>query len=62
MKNCVCELYVAIKGLINQDGQDLVEYALVIALMAFGCAACMSSIANAINASFSRIVSVLSVT
>ena len=62
MKNCVCELYVAIKGLIDQDGQDLVEYALVIALMAFGCAACMSSIANAINVSFSRIVTVLSVT
>ena len=62
MKNIVFELYVAIKGLMNEDGQDLVEYALVIALMAFGCAACMSSLASAINTSFSKIVTILSVT
>jgi len=62
MKNVVSEFCTAIKGLKNEEGQDLVEYALVIALMAFGCAACMSSLANAINASFSRIVTVLSIT
>lgn len=58
MKNIVFELYAAIKSLVNAEGQDLVEYALVIALMAFGCAACMSSLASAINTSFSNLIKV----
>jgi len=62
MKNIVSKLRIAIKGLMKEEGQDLVEYALVIALMACGCAACMTSLANAINVSFSRIVTTLSVT
>jgi pilus assembly protein Flp/PilA len=56
MKNVVFGLYVAIKGLMNEEGQDLVEYALVVALLAFGCAASMTSLATAINTSFSNVV------
>jgi pilus assembly protein Flp/PilA len=59
MKNVVSELDTAIKGLRNEEGQDLVEYALVVALLAFGCAASMTSLARAINASFSNIINTL---
>ena len=62
MKNVVSKFYAAIRDLRNEESQDLVEYALVVALLAFGCAACMTSLANAINVSFSNIVTTLSVT
>jgi len=35
MKNFVSKLRVAIKGLMKEEGQDLVEYALLVALIAF---------------------------
>jgi pilus assembly protein Flp/PilA len=43
-----------------EDGQNLVEYALVVALVAFGSAAAMKSLASGINVEFSTVVSVLS--
>ncbi|MGA3373195.1 MAG: Flp family type IVb pilin [Terracidiphilus sp.] len=43
-----------------EDGQNLVEYALVVALVAFGSAASMRSLASGINVEFSTVVSVLS--
>jgi pilus assembly protein Flp/PilA len=42
------------------DGQDLVEYSLVIALMAFGAVAGMHSLSTGISDSFSTISSDLS--
>ncbi len=39
------------------DGQDLVEYSLVVALMAFGCAAGMQSLASGISAAFHNVSS-----
>ena len=42
------------------DGQNLVEYALVIALVPFGCAATMQSLATGIHTEFSTVISVIS--
>jgi len=39
----------------NSGGQDLIEYALVVALIAFAAAAGMSSVATQINAAFTNI-------
>jgi pilus assembly protein Flp/PilA len=60
MKNIVSKLYAAIKRLEKEEGQDLVEYALLVALMAFGCAASMKSLASGINALFAHLVTTLS--
>ena len=43
----------------KEDGQDLVEYALVIALVAFAATAGMSSLASGINSAFLQIATVL---
>jgi pilus assembly protein Flp/PilA len=39
----------------EESGQDLIEYALVVALIAFAAAAGMSSVATKINAAFTNI-------
>jgi pilus assembly protein Flp/PilA len=39
----------------DQHGQDLIEYALVVALIAFAAAAGMTSVATKINAAFTNI-------
>ena len=39
----------------NNRGQDLIEYALVVALIAFAAAAGMTSVATQINAAFTNI-------
>lgn len=41
--------------LMSEEGQDLIEYALVVALIAFAATAGMSSLAQAINNAFSGI-------
>jgi pilus assembly protein Flp/PilA len=41
--------------LTNQRGQDLIEYALVVALIAFAAAAGMTSVATQINTAFTNI-------
>ena len=56
---------VALRHLIYRfwgetEGQDLVEYSLVIALMAFGCVAGMQSLSSGISDSFRTISSDLS--
>ena len=43
-----------------ESGQNLVEYALLVALVAFGCAASMKSLAAGISTEFTTIVSVIS--
>jgi len=40
---------------LNNRGQDLIEYALVVALIAFAAAAGMTSVATQINAAFTNI-------
>ena len=39
----------------SEEGQDLIEYALVVALIAFGATAAMSSLANSISTAFSSV-------
>ena len=49
-----------LQRLFAQDnGQDLVEYALVVALIAFGATAGMQSLAGGLNTAFSNINTVL---
>jgi pilus assembly protein Flp/PilA len=43
----------------REDGQDLVEYALVCALLAFGIVSGMSNVAKGIDTAFSNISSSL---
>jgi pilus assembly protein Flp/PilA len=45
--------------LSREDGQDLVEYAMVCALLAFGIVAGMSSVAKGLDTAFSNISSTL---
>lgn len=58
-----CRLFTfcfMLRDLANrQEGQDLVEYALVVALIAFGATAGMQSLANGLNTAFSNISSTL---
>ena len=46
--------------LVREDGQDLVEYALVVALIALGCTAGMNTVASAINSTFSTLGTTIS--
>lgn len=56
MKNNLLLLSVKLQNLINrEEGQDLVEYALLIALIAFAAIAGMGKLANDINTAFSGI-------
>ena len=55
MKNMISKMHLAIKGLMKEEGQDLVEYALVVALIAFAATAGMKALAGRINTTFSNI-------
>lgn len=53
-------LYLYVRNLIEcQEGQDLVEYALVVALIAFGAITGMGFLATGINNAFSGIATTL---
>jgi len=45
---------------LDESGQDLIEYALVVALIAFAATAGMGTVANKINDAFTNIGSKLS--
>jgi pilus assembly protein Flp/PilA len=49
------QLSQAAKQLLQEEGQDLVEYALVVALIAFAATAGMRTLATSINGAFSSI-------
>ncbi|MGA8731087.1 MAG: Flp family type IVb pilin [Terracidiphilus sp.] len=60
MYDRVCKLYISCKNLFDrEEGQDLVEYALVVALIAFGAVAGMSALAGGINSAFKDVSSKL---
>jgi pilus assembly protein Flp/PilA len=48
-------IYKMRSTLLQEDGQDLIEYALVVALIAFAAVAGMQSVATAINGAFTAI-------
>jgi len=53
-------LYLALRSIIDrEEGQDLVEYALVVALIAFGAITGMGYLATGLNTAFSTISSTL---
>ena len=45
--------------ILGEEGQDLIEYALVVALIAFAATAGMNSLATGINTAFSNIATTL---
>lgn len=48
--------YIQVRSsLSNEDGQDLVEYALIVALIALACCVGMNSLATAINTGFTTL-------
>jgi pilus assembly protein Flp/PilA len=52
-------MYVKFKGLKNDEGQDLVEYALLVALVALVCVTGVNNVAAAVNSVFTNISSSL---
>jgi pilus assembly protein Flp/PilA len=61
MKNLINKLTLAIHAIKNDEGQDLVEYALLIALIAFAATAGMGTLATSINNAFSSIAGKLTI-
>jgi pilus assembly protein Flp/PilA len=60
MNNTLLKLYVKFQDLASrEEGQDLVEYALVVALIAFGATAGMKALATGLNSAFSGISTTL---
>ncbi|MGO9318445.1 MAG: Flp family type IVb pilin [Terracidiphilus sp.] len=56
MNTMLLKLYVKFQDLMSrEEGQDLVEYALVVALIALGATASMQSLATAISSAFASI-------
>jgi len=56
MNTVILRGYIKLQNLLNrEEGQDLVEYALVVAIIALGATAAMSSLAKAISNSFATI-------
>jgi len=59
MKDLLLKLYVKAQILREDQGQDLIEYALVVALIAFAATVGMGSVATGINNAFAKISSKL---
>lgn len=60
MNDKLLMLSIKLKTLLSDDrGQDLIEYALVVALIAFGAVAGMGALAKDINDAFDTIGNVL---
>ncbi len=60
MNNLLLKLYVMFQDLKDrEEGQDLVEYALVVALIAFGATAGMGALSKGINNAFNSISTTL---
>ncbi len=59
MKDLLLRTYVKAQILREDHGQDLIEYALVVALIAFAAIAGMNGVAGQINSAFSVIGSKL---
>ena len=56
MNDILLKLYVKFQDLASrEEGQDLVEYALVVALIAFGATAGMKALAGGLNTAFNNI-------
>jgi pilus assembly protein Flp/PilA len=60
MNDMAAKLFAGIMTrMMREDGQDLVEYALVVALVAFGAITAMGTLANDIGTAFTNVGTVL---
>jgi pilus assembly protein Flp/PilA len=59
MQTILWKLYVKLSSFKDDDGQDLIEYALVVSLIAFAAVAGMGTLATGINNAFGNIASTL---
>ena len=56
MNKLFLSLYVRMQLLLNrEDGQDLVEYALLVALIALAAVSGVKEVASAVNSTFSKV-------
>jgi len=55
MRNAILKLSLQFQGLRNEEGQDLVEYALLCSLIALTLIAGISNIATAVNLAFTHV-------
>lgn len=56
MKNAIMKLHMFRHGLLTEEeGQDLVEYALLVSLVALGCITSVGYVATAITTIFNNI-------
>ena len=59
MRDTLLKMYVKFQSLKNDEGQDLVEYALLVALVALVCVTGVNNVATAVNSVFANISSSL---
>ncbi|MGA7857450.1 MAG: Flp family type IVb pilin [Terracidiphilus sp.] len=60
MNDLLLRTYINFKTILAcEEGQDLVEYALVVALIAFGAVLGMKGLASGVNSAFNKISSTL---
>lgn len=63
MKSAIWRLCIQTQNLLqSEEGQDLVEYALLVALVALGATVGMQSLANGINTAFGNLANTLQTT
>ncbi len=56
MNDRILKLYIRMQNLLSQDeGQDLVEYAMVVALIALAATAGMGKLATSLNGAFTSL-------
>ena len=60
MKESFTNLYIKARNLVDDKGQDLIESALVVALIAFAATVGMCTVAKGINNAFGNIANKLS--
>lgn len=59
MSKLIVKLHTAIMNLREEEGQDLIEYALLVALLAFACTAGVHTLSTSINSAFSKLASAI---
>ena len=60
MNEMILKMFVKMQSVMaREEGQDLVEYALVVALIAFGAVTAMKGLSAELNAAFNQISSTL---
>ena len=55
MRDALLKLYIKMQILRQEDGQDLVEYALVVGLIALAATASMKTLATTIGSAFTSV-------